>query len=95
MIDEIKIGDYIEKSELDTEQKYNDVVEVFEQWGFKAHKNHSGFKIDNPNPLSVFEEGYCHSLHMEPRKLTYDQIMSLKKHQTKDTKVSIVNRDIE
>lgn len=33
MITELKIGDYIEKSELETEQKYNDVVEVFGQWG--------------------------------------------------------------
>ena len=29
MITEIKVGDYIEKGELDTEQKYNDVVAVF------------------------------------------------------------------
>ena len=38
MITEIKVGDYIEKGELDTEQKYNDVVAVFEQWGFTFHQ---------------------------------------------------------
>ncbi|WP_276755630.1 DUF6378 domain-containing protein [Pseudoalteromonas marina] len=33
-LNEMRIGDYIEASELDTEQKYNDAVEVFELFGF-------------------------------------------------------------
>ena len=33
-LNEIRTGDYIEASELDTEQKYNDVAEVFGLFGF-------------------------------------------------------------
>lgn len=84
MITEIKVGDYIEKSELDTEQKYNDVVEVFGQWG-------ASFRGSAVSEYSHFEDdnslGFCKSglfqLYSDntdkKRKLTYNDIMSLKK----------------
>lgn len=79
MITEIKVGDYIEKSELDTEQKYNDVVEVFGQWGFKRCVFHNGFSDANVNPLVVCDDGYCYTIDQRKRRLTYNDIMSLKR----------------
>lgn len=83
MITELKVGDYIEKSELDTEQKYNDVVEVFKQrgfnWGENAKSTHSEF-IYNAMFLTCCDIGLwlTKSETWNERKLTYDQVMSLK-----------------
>ncbi|QDP50472.1 MAG: hypothetical protein Unbinned6284contig1001_28 [Prokaryotic dsDNA virus sp.] len=93
MITEIRIGDYIEKSELDTEQKYNDVVEVFKFLGVIGGLVRSDYATafgdsSNDNSLlaihstdtglclgyvSGYRDLYC------ARKLTYRQVMSLKK----------------
>lgn len=83
MVTELKIGDYIEKSELDTEQKYNDVVEVFKSHRFeilgkscdKAHKSSGAFVVDGCNLMVVTNDANS----TLKRKLTYDQVMSLKK----------------
>ncbi len=75
----IKQGDYIEASELNTEHKYNDAVEVLELFGFKPSRRHRGFNKANPNDLTVFNDGYCYSLHETPRKLTYQQLMEIGK----------------
>lgn len=104
MITEIKVGDYIEKSELDTEQKYNDVVGVFEQWGFTKYCHHSGFDSLNSNyPLSIYGSTYAKSRYGLKRELTYNDIMSLKKVDVDNcnvdklvsNRVSTVNRDLE
>ena len=92
MITEIKVGDYIEKSELDTEQKYNDVVEVFEQCGFPPYLNHGlnkgafcclgsskglGLVVACKNTELDYSDN--HSDVNRKRKLTYNDIMPLKK----------------
>lgn len=86
MIKEIKVGDYIEKSELDTEQKYNDVVEVFEQWGFTFHQvsndrysNFDGDCLLYVNNGWLLMDYQFSDNRWRKRKLTYDDIMSLKK----------------
>lgn len=82
-LNEIRIGDYIEKSELDTEQKYNDVVEVFGVFGFKPTKAHKGYEelISSWLCLNVYsgvvtssnDSKYC------KRKLTYNQVIAIGK----------------
>ena len=83
MITELKIGDYIERSELDTEQKYNDVVEVFRQWGFEFKDGAiCGFDMLRVNSVMVLSCNVvfiCLDCEVMDRKLTYDQVMSLKK----------------
>lgn len=116
MITEIKVGDYIEKSELDTEQKYNDVVEVFEQWGFPPYLNHDLNKaafccLGNSKGLGLvvvcknteLDYSDAHSDAHRKRKLTYNDIIQLKKVDVDNcnvdklvsNRVSTVNRDLE
>lgn len=86
MITDLRVGDYIEKSELDTEQKYNDVVTVFKQWGFNwGSKNVGGFSNFKVNAVKYIRIG-CDGFYLSTkgasplkRKLTYNEIMSLKK----------------
>lgn len=86
-ITEIRIGDFIHKSELDTEEKYNDVVRVFESFGFKSDgSNFVMLNLLNEVVNVNADEGgrlYC-GIFLSPscginRQLTYDQIMSLDK----------------
>lgn len=84
MITEIKVGDYIEKSELDTEQKYNDVVEVFEQWGFTGYMTANDYvqTMNDAFQLIFIKDNrfmLCSHAAEIQRKLTYNDIMSLKK----------------
>ena len=89
MINELKVGDYIEKSELDTEQKYNNVVEVFKQWGFEwgdgACGIFSNIKQEKPIRHLVNCDDGLHQVcntamhRYAKRKLTYSQVMSIKK----------------
>jgi hypothetical protein len=80
-LNEIQIGDYIEKSELDTEQKYNDVVEVFELFGFDEYDCNSGFKLlDGWKGLGVDDSGEVMNVDCGcERKLTYNQVMAIGK----------------
>lgn len=84
MINGIMAGDYIEKSELNTEQKYNDVVEVFKQWGFTGYKTVNDYcsAINDDFPLIYIKDNrfmLCYQNAEIKRKLTYKQVMSLKK----------------
>ncbi len=77
----IKKGDYIEASELDTEEKYNDAVGFFGLFGCERSINY--------NTLGLFDFcfiaknghiGGCserHLLSVSHRKLTYSQIMAI------------------
>jgi hypothetical protein len=82
-LNEIRIGDYIEKSELDTEQKYNDVVEVFGLFGINVHKR--DFKcLRSVNTLFIIDSDgeFIGTNKVDPdlvRKLTYNQIMAIGK----------------
>lgn len=78
----IKQGDYIEASELDTKQKYNDVVEVFELFGFAWGED----AVDSHNDvISMGSLTICHdgifATEVTPkwcaRKLTYQQVMAI------------------
>lgn len=75
----IKQGDYIEASELDTEQKYNDAVEVLGLFGFLSEYNisnmvdYGGLLVDDPVyffPATIA----CSDIK---RKLTYNQLMAI------------------
>lgn len=77
----IKQGDYIEASELDTEQKYNDAVKVFELFGYERSVGY--------NTLCLYDFcfiaknghiGGCserHLLSVSHRKLTCPQLMAI------------------
>lgn len=88
-LNEIKVGDYLPKSELDTEQKYNDVVEVFGLFGFETNKDTLSYSelsaaathyftskdygIDSVSKIEAFKR-YC-----KGRQLTYSQIIAIGK----------------
>lgn len=83
-LNEIREGDFIPASELDTEQKYNDVVEVFRLSGFKRFDNASyagtiKAKTDS-SCLKVNPSGelIC-NWHKGDRQLTYNQIIAIGK----------------
>ena len=74
----IKQGDYIEASELDTDQKYNDAVDVFALFGFDCVSEYSSkLKYD---ALGCFFDG-CLFAKLEckelKRKLTDPQLMAI------------------
>lgn len=88
-LNEIREGDFIPASELDTEQKYNEVVEVFELFGFKKNKYSLSYSklavgathylaskdygIDSVSTNLAFKN-YC-----KDRQLTYNQIIAIGK----------------
>ena len=80
-LNEIRIGDYIEKSELDTEQKYNDVVDAFGLFGFhtgtcyESMLEYGGLVIDMLDSFCS-STAECKDIS---RKLTYNQIMAIGK----------------
>lgn len=83
-LNEIREGDFIPVSELDTEQKYNEVVEVFWLFGFKRFDNASyadtiKSKTDS-SCLKVNPSGelIC-NWHKGKRKLTYHQVIAIGK----------------
>ena len=86
-LNEIRQGDYIEASELDTEQKYNDAVEVFGLFGFNPYRNHKGYN-KGKEYLSLDDERFCYSSRGIKRKLTYPQLMAIGK-----LKRAIIERD--
>lgn len=78
-----KQGDYLPKSELDTEQKYNDAVEVFGLFGFEPLFT-SYHDCSPANTLYFINEdcifiGGCRSNVNPKRELTYSQLMTIGK----------------
>lgn len=78
-LNEIREGDFIPASELDTEQKYNEVVEVFGLFGITISVDHRGFFAENSLYLVVCDEGYAYTNECIERKLTYHQIIAIGK----------------
>ncbi len=88
-LNEVRQGDYIEASELDTEQKYNDAVEVFGLFGFEngvnglSYAEHLNYEydaifIDTAGEIdSVTGKAAC-AEHCK-RKITYPQLMAIGK----------------
>ncbi|QDP46632.1 MAG: hypothetical protein Tp1137MES00d2C23059491_51 [Prokaryotic dsDNA virus sp.] len=92
-LNEPRQGDYIPKSELDTEQKYNDAVEVFGLFGFNPYLNYDltvsgfcrhgndksrGLVIKSTHIELIYNETYDLELSAK-RKLTYNQLMAIGK----------------
>ena len=103
-------GYYLPKSELDTEQKYNDAVEVLGLFGFEfdpakaEHPSDFNTIITNSTGchLYVSELGFLRigDLFNSGRKLTYNQLIAIGKlkslmNERKSSAVSKVNLDIE
>lgn len=76
----IKQGDFIEVSELDTEQNYNDVVEVFGLFGFDSNISYEKH-IEYGTNFVVIENDEVDGVRKEKdycqRKLTCQQIMAI------------------
>ena len=92
-LNEIRTGDCIEASELDTEQKYNDAVEVFELFGFEPYLNcdmdksefikqalnyGEGLIADDELDL-VIDYNEVNDISQKIRKITYPQLMAIGK----------------
>ncbi|QGJ84296.1 hypothetical protein [Pseudoalteromonas phage XCL1123] len=82
-LNEIRTGDYIEASELDTEQKYNDAVGVFGLFGFDCG-DYDWFKCE----ASRYNKFVCEDGELDScvnkyggcnRKITYPQLMAIGK----------------
>ncbi len=75
----IKQGDYIEASELDTEHKYNDVVEVFGLFDYKPHKNHGGYAgmARYWRGVEVYNGELTNTNATDGRKITFNQLMAI------------------
>jgi hypothetical protein len=75
----IKQGDYIEASELDTEQKYNDVVEALWLFGFENHLTYGDLNLFDC--LFVNLKGEISGCYKEnetlKRELAYQQIIAI------------------
>ena len=82
-LNEIRQGDCMEASELDTEQKYNDAVEVFGLFGYYRGGNYTQFKESSDqwadflicgNDMNIWA-----SREQGKRKLSYPQLMAIGK----------------
>lgn len=76
----IKQGDYIAVSELDTEQKYNDAVDVLELLGAHKGKRHSYYAFKICKLLKVTEHCSLPDVNLTAdckRKLTFNQLMAI------------------
>lgn len=58
-LNEIQTGDYIEASELDNEQKYDDVVEVFELFGFILRGEFKSLSVVNDLGNKIHDAFIC------------------------------------
>ena len=103
-LNEPMTGDYLQKSELDTEQKYNDAVEELGLFGFEPlFRNFNDCSQAN-NLYFINESGTFigggHSDENLEVELTYNQLMAIGKlkrlmNERKSSAVSKVNQDIE
>lgn len=77
----IKQGDYIEASELNTEQEYQDAVKVFGLFGFEFQDCgvSSYGNLNNGDSLVCCDDGLWQSSsdRWSKRKLTYNQLMAI------------------
>lgn len=82
-LNEIREGDFIPASELDTEQKYNDVVEVFGLFGvnFSGSATHEYYAFKDDESLTCCSDGLwqTNSDRWNKRQLTYHQIIAIGK----------------
>ena len=91
----IKQGDYIEASELDTEQKYNDAVEVLELFGFDPYEREFNKASRRSNEIFFISDdllliGTSSGSELAKRKITYKQLMAIGK-----LKRAMIERDVK
>ena len=80
-LNEPRIGDYIPKSELDTEQKYNDAVDELGLFGLECETCYESM-IRFGGLLLELEDSFCSATNDESdikRKITYVQLMAIGK----------------
>lgn len=80
-LNEPRQGDYMPKSELGTEQKYNDAVEVFGLFCYKCETCYESMIIRGGLLLDL-DGSFCSSSNCDPdikRKITYNQLMAIGK----------------
>lgn len=75
-LNEIRVGDELEVRNLG---EYDKSVSVLSLFGFEPLSRHAGWSAVNPNPITVVEDGYGHTCHESPRKITYPQLMVIGK----------------
>lgn len=76
----IKQGDYIPKSELYTEDRFNQAVEVFELFGFYLLKNLSWLVFDMVScwkGVVIYEDEVVNTTALEGREITFKQLMAI------------------
>lgn len=86
-LNEMREGDCIKESELDTEQKYNDAVEVFELFGFSrggqfalTYRAFMRHELENALVCSGKLLMGINAAHSQcKRKITYTQLMAIGK----------------
>lgn len=82
-LNEIRQGDYISASELDTEQKYNDAVEVFELFKYLKSSTLSYDDVINLGGMMIDDQTTIHAetptYPAIERKITYSQLMAIGK----------------
>lgn len=83
-LNEIKVGDFIPASELDTEKKYNEVVEVLGLFGFDGFEKSAKRALRPANKVFMADSGDTFvgcAVDDEDltRKLTYQQIIAIGK----------------
>ena len=82
-LNEMREGDYIDESELDTEQKRNDAVAVFGLFGFEFSGNAvTRYALFPGGALACFDGGLWRvgpAFMGGDRKLTYPQMMAIGK----------------
>lgn len=81
-LNEPRIGDYIPKSELDTEQKYNDAVDALELLCIHNGKRHNYHAFKLSELIKVCESSVSLDATLTAfcrRKITYSQLMAIGK----------------
>lgn len=75
----IKQSDCISKSELDTEDRYNQAVEVFRLLGLELYKDHEGYNsmVQWWEGLEIYEGEIVSSNTIDGRRITFNQLMAI------------------
>lgn len=100
-LNEMRQGDYIPISELDTEQKYNDAIEVLGLFGYERFKSYESSPSYHSLYLCENKVLSCPEHYSgKERGLTYNQLIAIGKlkrsiNKRKSAPASKVNRDIE
>jgi len=78
-LNEPREGYYIPKSELDTEEKYNQVLEVFGLFGFKLYLYNKGYSelVKSWSGVEIYQGVLASTNNANGVKLTFPQLMAI------------------